>query len=354
MRRLSTGVALLCLLVPALSACGSDGEESATSGSVEVAGGFGEAPEVSYDAPYTVDEITTEVLEEGDGEPVAEGDVTFLNIYVGNGHTGEEATSSWTSPEPQAEPGTEDDKAGKKGTPGKKGKQRESGDTEGSLPAEGEQTATPQMVTLSAEETLKPIHDGVVGKPVGSRILVSSPGEEAFGLGGAEYYIGNEDTTVFVIDIVSATPSYLDAADARQPKNAPAVVEEDGKVTGLDFSKAPKQAGDDLRVLTLVQGDGDKVQEGDQVALRYLGQVWGRKKPFDDNYGDTIPGVGGNPAVIASNAVIQGWVEGLTGVRAGSRVMLIVPSDLAYGKKGKDPIKPNEDLVFVVDVLAVP
>lgn len=362
MRRLSTGVALLCLLVPALAACGSDDDNGTDeTGSVAVAGGFGEAPEVTYETPYTVTEISTEVLTEGDGETVAEGDLAFVNIYVGNGFSGKEATSSWTTEEPAEEPTTEGEKTEEKGKKGKAdrpkkdkgGKDRKGADTEGADDAP-EAEPTPQMVTVKPDATYKPIYEGILGKPVGSRVLVSSPGEDAFGLAGAEYNIGNEDTTVFVIDIVSKTAPQLDASGAKQPKNAPTVVEQDGKVTGLDFAKAPKKAGDDLRVLTMVEGDGPAVEEGDQVALRYLGQVWGGKKPFDTNYDADVPGVGGQPAVIAKGGLIDGWVEGLQGVKAGSRVMLVIPSELGYGKEGSgEDIPANADLVFVIDVLAV-
>ncbi|WP_110205543.1 FKBP-type peptidyl-prolyl cis-trans isomerase [Nocardioides daejeonensis] len=363
MRRLSTGVALLCLLVPALAGCGSDDNGgSEETGSVSVSGAFGEAPKVTYDAPYTVTKVSSEVLEKGDGETVEDGDFAFINLYIGNGFTGKEASSSWTAPDPEptatetpdpSESPSADDGKQKKGDnkKGKKGKKE--GDTEGALSAPIEDP-TPEMVQISKETTLKPIYDAIAGHQVGSRVLVSAPGEDAFGLGGADYNIGNADTTVFVVDIVARAAATVDSSGAVQPKNAPSVIESDGKVTGLDFADAPKKAGDKLRVETLVQGDGTAIAKGDQVALRYLGQVWGKKKVFDTNWDADVPGVGGRPATIADGGLIEGWVKGLVGVKAGSRVMLIIPSDLGYGDKGsgKD-IKPGDDLVFVIDVLGV-
>ncbi|WP_235735996.1 FKBP-type peptidyl-prolyl cis-trans isomerase [Nocardioides alcanivorans] len=358
MRRLSSGVALLCLLVPALAACGSDDDNDAgESGSVAVSGAFGEAPDVTYETPYVVKEVTTEVLEEGDGDVVEPGDIALISVYVGNGYTGAVATSSWES---QMAAKAEDSAEESTQTPAPdESTQDDSGDTEGTLSAAGDEKPASEMIQVTSDGTLKPIYDGIVGQPVGSRVLVSSPGEDAFGLGGADYNIGNEDTTVFVIDVVNRIEPQLDASGAKQPKNAPEVVEKDGKVTGLDFSKAPKKAGDDLRVLTMVEGDGPAITNGDQIAMRYLGQSWGKKKSFDGNYDAAVPGLNGSLATIAKGAVIDGWVQGLKGVKAGSRVMLVIPSALAYGKDGSpdsgdgQAIGPNEDLVFVIDVLAV-
>jgi peptidylprolyl isomerase len=54
----------------------------------------------------------------------------------------------------------------------------------------------------------------------------------------------------------------------------------------------------------------------------------------------------------ALDNVIEGWQQGLPGVKVGSRVVLAIPSDKAYGEagSGKD-IPPNADLIFVIDVL---
>ena len=47
--------------------------------------------------------------------------------------------------------------------------------------------------------------------------------------------------------------------------------------------------------------------------------------------------------------VIKGWTQGLTGKTVGSRVLLVIPKDLAYGDAGQGDAKG--DLVFVVDIL---
>ena len=53
------------------------------------------------------------------------------------------------------------------------------------------------------------------------------------------------------------------------------------------------------------------------------------------------------------NRVIKGWTEGMQLVGKGGKIMLWIPSDLAYGPRGNRGIGPNEALEFEVEVLDV-
>jgi FKBP-type peptidyl-prolyl cis-trans isomerase FklB len=59
----------------------------------------------------------------------------------------------------------------------------------------------------------------------------------------------------------------------------------------------------------------------------------------------------GDPVTFPLSNVIAGWVEGIQKVDEGGKIMLYVPSELAYGENG--PTGPNETLVFEVDLLEV-
>ena len=103
-------------------------------------------------------------------------------------------------------------------------------------------------------------------------------------------------------------------------------------------------------VTTLKDGSGEGAVAGDQVVVHYLGVRSKDGKEFDNSYDR------GEPFTVDLGAgkVIKGWDLGLVGAKAGSRVQLDIPSDLAYGAQSQgDVIGANEPLTFVIDVLAV-
>lgn len=309
MRRVLVLLGTLLLMMVGLSACGGDdgsGKPTENTGSVTVSGEFGKAPEVTFEGDYARVDTEATVLTEGKGDAVEMGDSVFANLYIANGYTGEKAASTWD---------------------------------------EGSTT----MLQLS-DDTLPGIKRALDGQKVGSRVEVQATPEDAFGKNGnPQLAIAPDDPVVFVVDIERKLPDSIKTKNARTPKGAPKVIGKDSNVTALKFTGKQKKITD-LETITLVKGKGPKAKKGDTMVVKYLGQVNGEKKPFDENYSkDSVL-----PVTIGGGGVIQGWQDGLTGVTEGSRVMLRVPSKLGYGKKGSGKkIPPNADLVFVIDVLAV-
>ena len=102
---------------------------------------------------------------------------------------------------------------------------------------------------------------------------------------------------------------------------------------------------DDLRV-----GDGDEAVAGKIVEVHYVGVAWKDGEQFDASWdrGDTFKfGLG-------KGQVIQGWDQGVAGMKVGGRRRITIPPMLGYGKRGAPPvIGPDETLVFVVDLVGV-
>jgi FKBP-type peptidyl-prolyl cis-trans isomerase len=59
------------------------------------------------------------------------------------------------------------------------------------------------------------------------------------------------------------------------------------------------------------------------------------------------------PTEFEAGAVIKGWQEALTSMREGEKWEVVIPSELAYGCKGKAPIKSDQVLIFEIDLLKV-
>ena len=95
-------------------------------------------------------------------------------------------------------------------------------------------------------------------------------------------------------------------------------------------------------------GDGPEVERGDIALVHYTGTLEDGAE-FDSSRG-------GEPfrAVLESGNLIEGWIEGIPGMKVGGRRQLTIPPELGYGEAGYPPdIPPNATLVFDVEVLEV-
>lgn len=314
-RRLRRLPALVLPLVLAttLAACGDDDGSDNGSGSgdalhgITISGDVGKAPEVTWDGELSVDDTATEVVTEGDGEKVADGDQVVAHIWIGNGTTQEEAFSTYDEKQPQ---------------------------------------------TVQAGNDLSPVFkDAILDRTIGSRVAVTATAADTFGeAGNPQMGIGNKDTVLLVVDLMDKQV-VLDGPKGKErpaPSWAPGLVTDGEKVTGLDFSQAP-EPDRKLRSATLIQGEGDTVEKGQTITVNYLGQVYGGEKPFDESYSREPASFG-----IGVGQVVSGWDKTLVGAKVGSRMMLALPPSWGYGKKGNPNagIKGTDTLYFVVDILA--
>ncbi|GLY00308.1 MULTISPECIES: FKBP-type peptidyl-prolyl cis-trans isomerase [Actinoplanes] len=117
-----------------------------------------------------------------------------------------------------------------------------------------------------------------------------------------------------------------------------------------DVGPIPAQAPADLVIEDLVEGNGTEAAPGSFVSVHYVGVAQSDGKEFDASWNRGEPfgfRVGGQQ-------VIAGWDQGVAGMKVGGRRRLVIPSHLGYGSRGAPgAIKPNETLIFVVDLLQV-
>jgi peptidylprolyl isomerase len=97
-------------------------------------------------------------------------------------------------------------------------------------------------------------------------------------------------------------------------------------------------------------GEGPEAKAGSTVEVHYAGHAWSTRRQFDASWdrGDTFS------FELGAGQVIAGWDQGVAGMRVGGRRRLVIPPALGYGSRGAGGvIKPNETLVFVVDLIGV-
>lgn len=105
------------------------------------------------------------------------------------------------------------------------------------------------------------------------------------------------------------------------------------------------ESGIQYEVITA--GEGDKPGPTDQVTVHYEGALLDGSV-FDSSYKR------GKEIQFGLNQVIPGWTEGLQLMNPGSKYILYIPYNLAYGEKGYgSDIPPYSTLVFTIELLAV-
>jgi len=297
---------LAALLGLTLVSCGDDEGDSAADSAafdkVSVTGDFGKSIEVEYDSKVEVDQITTDVLSDGDGAEVADGDQVMVHIYIGDGFTQKQALNTYD-------------------------------------------TGEAQQVTVDEKQLSEVFLAALSGHTIGSRVAVLAPADKAFGEGGnPQLGIGNKDTVLVVADIIEEfqPPKAADVPKSEMPE----LIIEKGDPVGFDFTGIPKpKADDDLKRTILEEGDGKTVTQDMTVTADYLGQVYKGDKPFDESFSK-------EPASFSLSEVVKGWTYGLSDVKVGSRVLLAIPPELGYGSQEQPNIPADSTLYFVVDIVS--
>lgn len=112
----------------------------------------------------------------------------------------------------------------------------------------------------------------------------------------------------------------------------------------------PEALPTELVTTDLIEGTGDPAQKGDTVTVNYVGVRSEDGTEFDNSYdrGQTFD------VKLGAGQVIEGWDQGLIGVKKGGRRQLDIPAELAYGDSGAgDIIQPGDAITFVVDIVDI-
>ncbi|HSA50650.1 MAG TPA: FKBP-type peptidyl-prolyl cis-trans isomerase, partial [Yinghuangia sp.] len=201
------------------------------------------------------------------------------------------------------------------------------------------------------ESVIKGWTQGLAGKKVGSRVLLTIPGDLGYGAAGKDPDIKSNETLVFVVDIIGTRPGYATGTPVAPNPDLPTVTTDGNKVVGLTFP-AGKAAPTALVSQPLIEGAGAPVGGTDQVEVQLLQWLWGSPTMLGSTWG------GSGPTALPlgqadATPVMQSITEALTGKKVGSRVMVVMPPDRGFGAAG-DPsqnIPANSTFVVVVDIV---
>jgi FKBP-type peptidyl-prolyl cis-trans isomerase len=281
----------------------------ASATGVTVTGDPGSEPTVKIATPLEVAETEVVVRAKGDGQPVPD-DATVSVQYAGyNGRTGKSFDSSWER---------------------------------GGEPA-----------SFSLDGVIAGFSKAIAGQPVGSQVVVAMTPDDGYGPAGGNESAGikAEDPLVFVIDILEYSTVLESAAGTVQeaPEDVPALqLNEECVPTGFEAGAEVPDEVTESSATTLVEGNGPKVEKGQQVTVHYLGQFYPEGKIFDQSWERGQPATFG----IGVQQVIGCWDDLVPGATVGSRLELVCTPDDAYGDEDYNGIPGGSTLTFVVDILA--
>ncbi|MFD0401280.1 FKBP-type peptidyl-prolyl cis-trans isomerase [Kitasatospora sp. NPDC127121] len=217
------------------------------------------------------------------------------------------------------------------------------------LPSSYDPSGKPQLYQAGSGQLVPALDQSVIGKKVGSRLLVVAPPAAAFGeQGSTQLGVNKGDTVVFVLDIMESLPqdSTLTGAMTPPPATMPQV-KDNGKAPVAITVPAGQAAPTDLEQAVLIKGEGKQVKSGQTLVVQYTGVLWNNGQQFDSSWTH-----GGAQAVqIGTGSVIEGWDKALVGQTVGSRILLVVPPALGYKDQAQGSVPPNSTLVFVIDIL---
>lgn len=124
------------------------------------------------------------------------------------------------------------------------------------------------------------------------------------------------------------------------------------RIAGEEFLKKNAKAdsvqttASGLQYKIITKGTGEIPQTTDKVKVNYEGRLVDGTV-FDSSYKR------GQPIDFYANQVIKGWTEALTMMPVGSKWMLYIPQQLAYGSREQGKIPPFSTLIFTVELLEI-
>lgn len=334
--RLAALAAAPLLLLAGCSADGGDGDAASQSDDAAVTSAVAdgdiselgvdaeaETPQITWDGepfpegdlPFRVSDTQSTTVAEGDGDEVAPGHEVQARYVAVNGTTGEQLLSTY----------------------------------------DADETVT---LDLTNENLFPAFLQELPGRKAGETLLMALPAAEAFGpAGNPQLGVGADDTLVFYLEVVSSGEPLTQATgEPVEPEAGLPEVEADGQSAATITIPEDAEEPDELVTQVLIEGEGPAVRAGQTIRVHYTGVRFSDGEGFDDSYQR------GEPAEfpIGVGQVIPGWDEGLVGQTVGSRVLLVIPAEQAYGEApaddGSQTAPPahelaGETLVFVVDIL---
>ena len=277
---------------PAAAEC-MDVASGPVSEGVTVEGEFAGSPTATFTTPVEATELERTIAIEGDGEETVAGETINVVVTAFSGTSGEVVFSQ------------------------------------------------PAPLTAGEESVFEAFRAGIDCVPLGSRTVTVAPAATLYGEAGNEAIgVAPGETLVIVMDVVEVQEPL---APSEWTENVPEV-EFGAEGESPTVTIPDVEPSTELQVHVIEEGDGDTVAAGDSVTLQYQGISWDTGEVFDESYAR------GEPATFPTDGVIQGFGAALVGQKVGTKLIVTIPPELAYGTDPAAHDLGGQTLVFLVEI----
>ncbi|MFF2271808.1 FKBP-type peptidyl-prolyl cis-trans isomerase [Agromyces sp. NPDC058136] len=270
-----------------------DVESGALSDAVKVEGDYPGASTATFTAPLEAEELQRTLVIEGDGDETETGQTINAVVSLYSGTSGEQLFSQ------------------------------------------------PAQITAGDPTVFDAFRAGIDCVPLGSRTVVVAPASALYdGAGNASIGLEADTDVVIVVDAVEVQEPLK---PAEWTENVPEVkFGADGEAPTVTLPQV--DAPTELQMKVLEEGDGDTVGEGDSVTVHYQGISWNTGEIFDQSY------TRGEPSTFTTDGVIQGFGAALVGQKVGTKLIVVIPPEYAYGTDPAAHDLGGQTLVFLVEI----
>ncbi|HWD81117.1 MAG TPA: FKBP-type peptidyl-prolyl cis-trans isomerase [Kribbella sp.] len=312
MRKLLSLV-VVAALGASLVACGSDKKSEFDAAGVKVTSDFGQKPTITHREGDPDKQLVTEVLKEGDGPEVKKGELLTAN-YLGQ---------IWR---------------------------------DGKVFDNSYDRGAPSSFPIGVGGVIAGWDEGLVGKKIGSRVLLSIPSDKGYkSEGNSQAGIKGDDTLIFVVDLVGAaandTPLDATPVTPSAPKgiSVTGALNAEPKVTVAAGTKPPAKPG---KPIVFALGKGKPIEKSSQLIGRYVVYDYtGKKQASTWEAQPATAQSAAQPAAPTDQLQVgpgpngqTGALDGLAGTPIGSRVLVELPAS-------KDQAGKTVNAFAVIDIL---
>lgn len=301
MRR-SAIASLLLAFALVLTGCGLGGK---TIDDIDVS--KGDVPTIEFKKGFEADKTESRVIKKGDGDEILDGDSVQVHYVAANGRTGEVFDNS-------------------------------------------HELDSPMSLSVSESTALPGFYQGLLGQNIGSRVLVIIPPADGVAHLGSVEAMGLEenDTLVFVFDILEKTPTEASGEAKKAPANLPELQFNDKKQPEkFKSTKTSDKKLSKTQSAVIIKGEGAKIEAGQVVTAHYIGQLFPDGEVFNNSWTSSP-----QQFPVGSGGLIPCWDDELVGQTIGSRVIIACTKADAYGDSAAEQGSPEGPLIFVVDLLS--